>query len=91
MATERTLRDVVALSTLPAVWLGAEPVRIVESLAASLFSVLDADLVFIVLHGDADHEPITVAQTGRNRTDPRLPRCSRPHCWSGLATMTLTR
>ena len=70
MAAERTLRDVVALSTLPAVWLGAEPVRIVESLAASLFSVLDADLVYVVLHGDADHEPIAVAQTGRHRTDP---------------------
>jgi signal transduction histidine kinase/CheY-like chemotaxis protein len=70
LAAERTLRDVVALSTLPAVWLGAEPVRIVESLAASLFSVLDADLVYVVLHGDADHEPIAVAQTARNRTDP---------------------
>ena len=70
MAADRTLRDVVALSTLPAVWLGAEPVRIVESLAASLFSVLDADLVYVVLHGDADHEPIAVAQTGRHGTDP---------------------
>jgi signal transduction histidine kinase/ActR/RegA family two-component response regulator len=64
------LRDVVALSTLPAVWLGAEPVRIVESLAASLFSVLDADLVYVVLYGDADHQPIAIAQTGRNRTNP---------------------
>jgi signal transduction histidine kinase/ActR/RegA family two-component response regulator len=70
VAAERTLRDVVALSTLPAIWLGAEPVRIVESLAASLYSVLDADLVYVVLHGDAEHEPIAVAQTGRNRADP---------------------
>jgi signal transduction histidine kinase/ActR/RegA family two-component response regulator len=70
LVAERTLRDVVALSTLPAMWLGAEPVRIVESLAASLFSVLDADLVYVVLHGDADYEPIAVAQTERNRTDP---------------------
>jgi signal transduction histidine kinase/CheY-like chemotaxis protein len=75
---ERTLRDVVALSTLPAVWLGAEPVRIVESLAASLFSVLDADLVYVVLHGDADHEAIAVAQTGRNRTDPEVAAALAP-------------
>jgi signal transduction histidine kinase/ActR/RegA family two-component response regulator len=78
VAAERTLRDVVALSTLPAVWLGAEPVRIVESLAASLFSMLDADLVYVVLHGDADHEPIAVAQTGRHQTDPQVARVIAP-------------
>src|SRR5688572_29624078 len=70
-AADRTLRDVVALSTLPTVWLGAEPVRIVESLAASLFSVLDADLVYVVLHGDADHEAIAVAQQDRTAPIPK--------------------
>ena len=69
---DRTLRDVVALSTLPAVWLGAEPLRIVESLAAALFTVLDADFVYVVLHGDADHGEIAVAQTDHYHTEPRI-------------------
>ena len=69
---DRTLRDVVALSTLPAVWLGADPVRIVESLAASLLTVLDADFVYVALHGDADHGEIAVAQTDRHRTEPEM-------------------
>ena len=55
---DRTVRDVVALSMLPAIWLGAEPVRIVESLAASLFTVLEADFVYVALHGDAEHGEI---------------------------------
>jgi signal transduction histidine kinase/CheY-like chemotaxis protein len=63
---------------LPAVWLGAQPVRIAESLAASLFTVLDADLVYVVVHGDAEHEPIAVAQTGRNLTDPEVARVLAP-------------
>lgn len=69
---DRTLRDVVALSTLSAVWLGAEPLRIVESLAAALFTVLDADFVYVALHGDADHGEIAVAQTDRYHTEPRI-------------------
>ena len=69
---DRTLRDVVALSTMSAVWLGAEPLRIVESLAAALFTVLDADCVYVALHGDADHGEIAVAQTDRYRTDPQI-------------------
>ena len=69
---DRTLRDVVALSTMSAVWLGADPLRIVESLAAALFTVLDADFVYVALHGDADHGEIAVAQTGRYHTEPRI-------------------
>jgi signal transduction histidine kinase/ActR/RegA family two-component response regulator len=69
---DRTLRDVVALSTMSAVWLGADPLRIVESLAAALFTVLDADFVYVALRGDADHGEIAVAQTGRYHTEPRI-------------------
>jgi signal transduction histidine kinase/ActR/RegA family two-component response regulator len=69
---ERTLRDVVALSTLPAIWLGADPLRIVESLAAALYTIVGADFVYVCLQGDADHDPIAIAQTGRTETDPAL-------------------
>jgi signal transduction histidine kinase/ActR/RegA family two-component response regulator len=69
---DRTLRDVVALATMSAVWLGAAPLRIVESLAAALFTVLDADFVYVALHGDADHGEIAVAQTDRYHTEPQM-------------------
>lgn len=41
------LRDIVALSTLPAMWWGADPLRISESLAASLFATLNPQFVWV--------------------------------------------
>lgn len=66
------LRDVLALATLPAMWTGAEPLRIAESLAASLFTMLDAEFVYVslVLHGSSS--PVAIAQTGRYETDQAL-------------------
>lgn len=45
----RTLREVIALSTLPAVWVGYDVRGIVESLADVLVNTLSLDLVFIRL------------------------------------------
>lgn len=66
----RRLRDIVALSTLPAMWSGADPLRIAESLAAALFTTLGPELVFVSFRGGPDG-PIAVAQTGRYETDPQ--------------------
>jgi len=70
---ERDLRDVVALSTLPAIWFGAEPLRIAESLGAALFTTLACRLVYVAL---ADHAggTVAVAQVDRSRSDPELAR-----------------
>ena len=43
------LRDTVALSTLPALWSGAEPVRIAESLAAALCTTLGSKFVYVAV------------------------------------------
>lgn len=69
--SDNSLRDVVALSTLPAIWTGADPLRIAESLAASLFTMLNPELVYVsfVLAGPS---PLAVAQTGRYETDRAL-------------------
>ena len=71
-ASDNSLRDVVALSTLPAIWIGAEPARIAESLAASLFTMLDPAFVYVsfVLGGSAP--PVDVAHVGRYATDHSL-------------------
>lgn len=68
----RCLRDVVALATLPAIWAGAAPLRIAESLAASLFTMLDPEFVYVYFAGMDDKPPIAVAQTNRYRTSPSL-------------------
>jgi PAS domain S-box-containing protein len=70
----RCIRDLVALSTLPAVWLGSEAVRVAESLAAALFATLRPDLVYLGLEAVESNAPLRVAQTGRYSTDPALAR-----------------
>jgi PAS domain S-box-containing protein len=47
----RCIRDLVALSTLPAAWRNYDMRQIGESIVAALVSMLDADFVFIVLPG----------------------------------------
>jgi hypothetical protein len=70
-ASEQNLRDLVALSTLPAIWFGAEPTRIAECLAAALFATSQAQLVFVRLDVGAGERPIVV-QTSRHETTPEL-------------------
>ncbi|HLG99593.1 MAG TPA: ATP-binding protein [Bryobacteraceae bacterium] len=62
----------VALSTLPAVWTGAEPSRIAESLAASLFTMLDPELVYVSFILGDPSQRVAIAQTGRYDADQTL-------------------
>src|SRR6185295_19135596 len=71
-AIDPALRDIVALSMLPGIWAGAPPERIAESLAAALFTTIDARLVYISFT-DEDKQPFAaVAQVDRYRTSPAL-------------------
>jgi signal transduction histidine kinase/ActR/RegA family two-component response regulator len=71
-AIDPALRDIVALSMLPGIWAGAPPERIAESLAAALFTTIDARLVYVSF-ADEDKQPFAaVAQVDRYRTNPTL-------------------
>ena len=59
------LRDVIALSTLPAIWLGANSLRIAESLAASLFTTLMPTFVYVHFPDPSSGNPTEVAQLDR--------------------------
>src|SRR5258705_12279912 len=51
----RCIRDLVALSTLPALWTGYDPRQIADSVAAALVSMLNADFVYVAApasHGE---------------------------------------
>src|SRR5437868_4307956 len=54
----RCIRDLVALSTLPAGWQNYDMRQIGSSIVAALISMLDADFVFIALPGQG-HQLIT--------------------------------
>ena len=48
------LRDLIALSALPATWKAYEPQRIAESVAAALIAVLSPDFVYVSLPGTGE-------------------------------------
>src|SRR3954469_23288155 len=61
----RCLRDLVALAALPAIWIGHELSRVVDSLAEVLHTMLDLELVYIRIDA-ADNT--TAAQTARGKS-----------------------
>jgi PAS domain S-box-containing protein len=61
----RCIRDLVALSTLPAIWKNYDPHQIADSVTAALVSMLGADVVHIALPGTLDEPRIEVTHTGR--------------------------
>jgi PAS domain S-box-containing protein len=64
----RTMRDLVALSALPAVWAGYRPPQVAEGLADVLGSTLHLDLVYIRLPGQTEGQGIEVARTAGGPT-----------------------
>src|SRR5438874_1472981 len=62
------MRDLVALSALPAVWAGYQPRQVAEGLADVLLSTLRLDLVYLRLRGQTDGPGIEVARTAGGST-----------------------
>jgi two-component system, sensor histidine kinase and response regulator len=70
----RTMRDLVALSALPAVWAGYQPRQVAEGLADVLLSTLRLDLVYLRLPGQTEGQEIEVARTAGRPTTTDEPR-----------------
>jgi signal transduction histidine kinase len=60
-SSDRCIRDLIALSTLPAVWLGAAPARIAESLLAALDTTVEQAFGYIYLNLKSEADSIAVA------------------------------
>src|SRR5947207_2975882 len=60
-ALRRLARDLVALSTLPAIWAGRDPRQVAESLAEVLLSTLALDFVYLSVAGPDERGPLAVA------------------------------
>jgi PAS domain S-box-containing protein len=59
----RTMRDLVALSALPAVWAGYQPLQVAEGLADVLLKTLRLELAYLRLRGQPDGQEIEVFRT----------------------------
>ena len=59
------MRDLVALSTLPAVWTGLGPQGIARSLADVLLNTLSLDLIYVRLAGPSGEGAVEVARSQR--------------------------
>jgi PAS domain S-box-containing protein len=63
----RCIRDLVALSALPAGWQNYDMRQIGGSIVAALISILDTDFVFIALPGDGNQ---LISELARNKLTP---------------------
>lgn len=59
----RCIRDLVAISTLPAIWKDDDPYQIADGVAAALRSMLDLELVHISMRKGVDDPPIEITHT----------------------------
>src|SRR5207237_8778979 len=64
------MRDLVALSALPAVWAGYQPRQVAEGLAEVLLSTLHVDLVYLPLPGQTKGQELEVARTAGRPDTP---------------------
>src|SRR6266849_7161434 len=60
----RALRDLVALSTVPAAWVGREPAAIVTGLADVLVNALNLDFAFVRLCDPNGGAAVEIARGG---------------------------
>ena len=72
----RCIRDLLALSALPALWTNHDGRRISESVAEALLSMLDPEFVYIILPGRRDEPVIEVMRT-RNEAMANSPSVIR--------------
>ena len=70
LCLRRTMRDVVALSTLPAVWIGLGPDGILRSVADVLLNTIALDLVYIRLAGQTGASVVEVIRSRHLPSDP---------------------
>ena len=62
----RCIRDLVAFTTLPAIWTGRKPQMIAESLAEVLLHTLRLNIVYVRVQGSQDEDALEAARAERH-------------------------
>lgn len=86
------IRDLVALSTLPAIWRDYNSQQIADSVAAALISMLDADVIYVCapgLRNEAEVEVLRTNQVVSAGTSGHVERILRG-AWRGTREQTFT-
>lgn len=81
----RCIRDLVALSTLPAIWKDYDTRQIADSVAAAMLSMLNADVICVSVPGlrdEAAAEVVRTSQTVSSRPSGHVERILRG-AWRG--------
>src|SRR3954468_19101183 len=65
----RTMRDLVALSALPAIWVGYQPPQVADSLAELLSGSLHLEFAYLRLSGQGGVAPLEVTRTGSQQAE----------------------
>ncbi|WP_198164171.1 PAS domain-containing sensor histidine kinase [Bradyrhizobium jicamae] len=60
----KCLRDLIALSTLPATWKDYQPQQIADSVSAALLTMLSADFVYVTLPGTRNGPSVEATRSG---------------------------
>ena len=79
------IRDLVALSTLPAIWKDYNSRQVADSVAAALVSMLNADIIYVCTPGWRDEAAVEVMRTSQAasaRTPDHIERILRG-AWRG--------
>src|SRR5688572_20575422 len=61
----RGMRDLVALTALPAIWAGRQPRDVAEGLADVLITILRLDLVYICFKEPPEGVPVEIVRAGQ--------------------------
>ena len=80
------MRDLVALSTLPASWINYAPPQIAGAMAEAVLPMLGCELVFVLVAANSDESQIRVMRTA-SAVDPR----SAEHIGAALVDWVATR
>lgn len=86
------IRDLVALSTLPAIWKDYNSRQIADSVAAALIAMLDADAIYVSAPGLRDEAEVEVLRTSKavsRGASGRVERLLRG-AWRGTREQTFT-
>ena len=65
------VRDLIALTTLSAIWKAYDPQQIADSVAAALLTMLDPEVVYVSLPGEREEAVIEITRTAGISTASR--------------------
>src|SRR5258705_12928990 len=81
-----SIRDLVALSTLPAIWKAYDPQQIADSVASALLTMLDSEIVCVSLTSEREGPVIEIIRNGSISAESGRAMCAALKEWLPAAS-----